>query len=131
MPKRKPSQQECDCSCHSDDEQSYTVAYQKNACYIQGCKCKYNKPDRTTEESEGEYVLCSITDSIFKTHLLKEDPLCRKLFLQNVRDYLKSERKKLAKQIINEIAVMTIYEDHETPPAGQIIKMIKEKALKP
>lgn len=47
MNKKNPRQPECDCSCHSDDDQIHSVAYQKNACYIYGCKCKSNKPERT------------------------------------------------------------------------------------
>jgi len=35
--------EKCNCLCHTDSE-THGAAYDKNACYIYGCKCGANKP---------------------------------------------------------------------------------------
>ena len=40
---------ECDCCCHSTDRQIHSIAYQRNACFIYGCKCKQPTPDVSEE----------------------------------------------------------------------------------
>jgi len=36
-------EKKCNCSCHTDSE-THMSAYERNACYIYGCKCGANKP---------------------------------------------------------------------------------------